>query len=41
MGTDFGPTDELYPFLDQGLPCPVRGMGLSREDELHRALGIG
>ena len=32
--------DELYPFMNQGLPRLVRGMGLASDDELHRALRI-
>ena len=41
MRTDFGLANELYPFLDQSLSRRVRGMGLAREDELHRSLRIG
>ena len=41
MRTDLGPANELDPFLDQGLSRQVRRMGLARNDELHRALGIG
>ena len=41
MRTDFGPANELYPFLDQGLSRLVRWMGLAREDELHRTLRVG
>ena len=41
MGAGLGLADELYPFLDQGLPRLVRRMGLAGDDELHRALRIG
>ena len=41
MGAGLGLADELDPFLNQGLPCLVRRMGLARDDELHRALRIG
>ena len=33
-------SNELNPFLDQGLPRLVRRMRLSGDDELHRTLGI-
>ena len=32
--------DELYSFLNQGLPCLVCGMGLTDPDELHQALRV-
>ena len=41
VGADFGPPDEMHPFLDQGLSRLVRRMRLARDDELHRALRIG
>ena len=41
MWTDLGPANEVYPFLDQGLPRLVRRMGLAGNDELHRTLRIG
>ena len=41
MGAHLGPPDEMHPFLNQGLPCLVRRMGLAGHDELHRALRIG
>ena len=41
MGTNLGPANELYPFLNQGLSRQVCRMGLARNDELHRALRIG
>jgi len=34
--TDLGPANEVDPFLDQSLTLRVRGMGLARNDELHR-----
>ena len=40
MGTDLRIVDEIYPFMDQGLPRPVLRMGFAGNDELDRALMI-
>jgi len=41
MGARLGPPYEMGPFLNQGLPRPVRRMSLTGKDELHRPLSIG
>ncbi len=41
MGARLGPPNEMGPFLNQGLPRPVRRMSLTGKDELHRPLSIG
>ncbi len=41
MGAGLGSANEAYPFLNQRLTCLVRWVGLARNDDLHRAFGIG
>ena len=41
MGAGRGLTDEMHPFLDQGLTRLVCRMGLAGKDELHRVLRVG
>jgi len=41
MGPRLGPSYEMGPFSNQGLPGLVRRMGFARKDELHRAIAIG
>jgi hypothetical protein len=40
MGAGLGPPNEMCPFLNQRLPRLVCRMGLTSDDELHRALRI-